>query len=465
MDNLGFISMPAAPFAVSAELPLLFVDDVGVEAVTGVRRAIHAAVSDPAPVLEPEKPWEGGRLYLYGSVYPHAGGYRMWYSSCSTLAQGSDHVLIADSADGVRWTKPSLGITPFEGSADNNIVFPLHSPSVLFDHFEPDPARRYKMLGNQKDGTHKGYDAAFSPDGLHWTPHPANPVFESSDTITLSQDPRTGEYLAYHKKMPTIRGFKRRTVWLSRSRDFNTWSPPELVFGADEEDDAWCRTPTDRTEVYNMAVIPHAAGFIGLPTMFRVISEVPRTAVLPGQSHLDGPIDVQLATSADGTTWRRTTPRTPVIALGEPGMYNGGAILGTSSTAVHTASETWVYYTALNTGHGRPIPPKRLTIGRAVWRRHGFASLDGTGEVVTKPLKLADDLTVNADATGGEVRVELREDDGRPIAGFTFGDSIPLTADNTTWRASWKHGSKVPINRPIRVAVRLSNARLYSLCD
>jgi hypothetical protein len=235
------------------------------------------------------------------------------------------------------------------------------------------------------------------------------------------------------------------------------------VFGADETDDAWCKKPTDRTEVYNMAVIPHAAGFIGLPTMFRVISEVPKTAVLPGQSHLDGPIDVQLATSADGTTWHRTTPRTPVIALGEPGTYNGGALLGTASTAVHTTSETWVYYTALNTGHGQPIPPKRLTIGRAVWRRHGFASLDGDGTVVTKSFRLPGPLLVNADASGGEVRIELRGDDGQPIAGYGFDDNVPLTRNETAHRTTWQRGCEVPTDRPVRVALRLKHAKLYSL--
>src|SRR5262249_22709913 len=156
------------------------------------------------PVLEPERPWEGGRLYLYGSVYadPRSRELRMWYMSCSSAAKGSDHVLFATSTDGVRWTRPSLHITEFAGLRDNNIVYEIHSPSVLLDHFEKTPARRYKMLGSQKSKVkgYQGYAAAYSHDGLHWTEHPKNPVLSSSDTITLAQNPRTGEYLAFHKR-------------------------------------------------------------------------------------------------------------------------------------------------------------------------------------------------------------------------------------------------------------------------
>lgn len=453
---------------VLADVPLLFADDSGVASRPGATRTIHAATTAKSPVIEPDQPWEGGRLYLYGSVYADetTGQLRMWYNSCSTLEQGSDHVLFGTSTDGLKWTKPSLQAVPFNGSLDNNIVFNLHSPSVLLDKFEKDPAKRYKMLGCQKK-THKGYDAAWSADGMHWTASPNNPVLESSDTITLSQDASTGEYLAYHKRPTNVRGFRRRVVWLSRSKDFETWSPPELVYSPDEIDDAWVRNPQERTEIYNLSVFPHAAGFIGLPTIFHVTAERPKTAVAAGQSPLDGPIDVQLLTSADGSKWERTTPRVNVIPRGEPGTFDGGAILGVSSTAVQVGDHTWVYYTAINTGHGAPIPPKRLTIGRAEWRRHGFASLDAdpTGAVITtKPIQLSGkSLIVNADAARGELRVALLEADGTPIIGFEASESIVLNRDETRWAAAWRSNAAVPIDRPVQVVIQMRSARLYSL--
>lgn len=459
--------------------PLLFVDDSGVGSREGAVRRIHPAQTRPSPVLEADRPWEGSRVYTYGSVYagPDGKGYRMWYGSRplqespqqrdgrvpGLRGDGFDVVLYAESDDGVSWRKPAIGRYLFGDLGNTNIIFDLHSPSVLFDRREADPARRYKMLG-----TFRGkYYAAYSADGLTWHDYPNNPVLDHSDTITLSQDPFTGEYLAFHKKPAQVRGHPRRVVWLARSRDMQTWSQPELVFVPDAQDDAWVEAPTERTEVYNMSVYPHAGGLIGLPTIFRVMRERPREAIAPGQSPVDGPIDVEFATSVDGRTWQRTSRREVVIPRGVPGTFDAGAILGVASVPVHTARETWVYYTALTTGHGGPMPEKRIAIGRAEWRRHGFASLDSGpdgGLVVTRPLTLAGtSLIVNADASRGRLCVAVQEADGRAIRGLDFDDCTPLAADETGWTARWASGARPPTDRPVRIAVQMINASLFSL--
>ncbi|MFA6563933.1 MAG: hypothetical protein WCV00_18675 [Verrucomicrobiia bacterium] len=440
------------------ELPLLFADDSGIASSNGVVRTVHPARTLNTPVIEADRPWEGSRVYIYGSVYftEAARQLRMWYMS-RPQAYSGDRVLYATSQDGVRWTKPSLD------SSGQNAVFSIHSPSVLLDTRETDLAKRYKMLGSKSGG----YHTAFSADGLRWTSYPKNPVLKYGDTITLTQDPATGEYLAFHKCPAKVRGFGRRVVWLAHSRDFQEWTEPELVFAPDEEDDAWAKRPGERTEVYNMSVFPHAAGFIGLPTIFRVTAaRRPKSELTPGQSPDDGPIDVQLATSADGRTWKRTQPRLNVIPRGAPGTFDGGSILGVSSTAVHVGDETWVYYTAMTTTHGGPMPPKRLTIGRAAWRRHGFASLDaaGRGRVETKPLRLdASSLVINADASCGQLRVALLEADGRAIGGFDLEDSELLRGDATRWTVRWRSGASVPTDRLVRVVVEMTNARIFSI--
>lgn len=440
------------------EMPLLFADDSGIAASNGVVRTVHPARTRSSPVIEPDRPWEGSRVYIYGSVYYNeaARQLRLWYMSRPQAFSG-DRVLYATSQDGVRWTKPALD------SSGQNAVFSIHSPSVLLDTRESDPAKRYKMLGC-KGG---GYHAAFSADGLRWTSYAKNPVLKYGDTITLTRDPATGEYLAFHKRPVKVRGFGRRVVWLSRSRDFQEWTEPELVFAPDEEDDAWAKQLNQRTEVYNMSVFPHAAGFIGLPAIFRVtVARRPKSELTPGQSPDDGPIDVQFATSSDGRAWKRTQPRANVIPRGAPGAFDGGSILGVSSTAVHVGDETWVYYTAMTTTHGGPMPPKRLTIGRAAWRRHGFASLDAAerGRVETKPLRLGTpSLVINADASSGELRVALLEADGRAINGFGLEDCEPLRADATRWTARWRSGASAPTDRLVRVVVEMTKARLFSM--
>lgn len=457
------------------ELPLLFADDSGVAASSGVVRTVHPARTRPAPVLEPELPWEGSRVYVYGSVYYDEPAKRlaMWYLGHPHRdAQGKevrvpgfrkgkgDVVLYATSQDGLRWERPALGLHRFQDSKANNIVFDLHSPSVLLDVQEKDPAKRYKLLGSRAGA----YFAAISADGLNWTRYPNDsPILTASDNISLAQDPFTGEYLAYHRRPSASKG---RCVWLSRSADFQTWSKPEFVFGGDAEDNAWVRNPGERTEVNNLSVFPHAAGFLGMPTIFHVLANREASQVAPGQSGTDGIVDVQLITSADGTRWQRSQPRVPVIARGAPGRFDAGTILGVSSTCVHVGEETWVYYTALTTSHGAPIPPKRNAIGRAEWRRHGFVSLDAgeNGRVETKPLRLgAPALIVNANAQGGEVRVALLEADGRAIEGYALEDSEPLRADNTRWTARWRANSSVPTDRTVRVIIAMKQARLFSL--
>lgn len=465
-------------------LPLLFVDDSGIASREGLVRTVHVAKTHERPVLEADKPWEGERVYIYGSAYYDEANreFRLWYGArpgnevagrSDTRSghapglrnNGFDVTLFATSRDGLHWEKPALGLHAFEGSAANNIVFDLHSASVLRDDFEKNPAKRYKMLGYLIRPAH-AYQAAYSADGIHWTPYPKSAVLEHGDTITLSQDPRTGEYLAFHKRPANVRGRARRVVWLSRSADFQNWSEPELVFTADEQDDSWTSKADERTEVYNMSVFPHAAGYVGLPAIFRVMKVTPRDQTGPGQSPLDGPIDIQLATSRDGRAWERSWPRVNVIPRGEPGAFDGGAILGVSSVPVHTDQETWVYYTAINTGHGGRMPPKRITIGRADWRLHGFVSLDAGpagGRLETMPLRFdGAALVINADASRGRIRAALVDEDGAAVDGFGWDDAASLETDETRWTPRWQ-GGVLPTDRPLRVVLQLENCRLYSI--
>ena len=67
----------------------------------------------------------------------------------------------------------------------------------------------------------------------------------------------------------------------------------------------------------------------------------------------------------------------------------------------------------------------------------------------------------NADR--GQLCVALLEADGRPIDGCGLEDCDPLKADLTRWTVRWKSGEAVPVDRPVRVVIEMSNTRLYSL--
>ncbi len=462
-----------------AEKVFPFVDDAVVAARRGVVRQTHAGKKLPKPVLEPDRPWEGLRTYIYGTVHYDAPSrqFRMWYMSRlgpgqkqrapGTRTEHGDFVNYATSNDGVHWTKPELGIQEFDGSTKNNIVFDLHSPSVIADESEPDPAYRYKMAG--VGGPTRKYWAAYSADGLHWKDYPKNPILDSSDTITATRDPSTGVYFAFHKRNPEIRGFRRRTVWLSTSRDFQNWSEPALILAPDEIDDRWVAKPVHRTEFYDMSGFPYAGQFLGLLAVFRVTAENRNVQLMGGEkpSPVDGPIEIQLAHSRDGKTWQRADDRSPLIPVGPPGAFDGGCILGIANPIVLYNDEMWVYYTAVTTGHGGALPQKRMSIGRASWRLDGFVSLDAGaagGTIETKPLAAAGGkLSINAEASRGGIVVEVLDQAGKPLAGYGRADSIPIRGDAVRQPVRWKTKTTLPDAADVRLRIYLKNSKLYSL--
>src|SRR5689334_984155 len=72
------------------DLPLLFADDSGVAAKSGVVRTVHPARTRATPVLEGTLPQEGSRVYLTGSVHcdETSGSFRMWYAGHPDLPGG-----------------------------------------------------------------------------------------------------------------------------------------------------------------------------------------------------------------------------------------------------------------------------------------------------------------------------------------------------------------------------------------
>lgn len=441
----------------------IFVDDELIASKQGVVRRAHACQKLPDPVMVPEESWEQDgddrRIYVYGTVLRDdvTGQFRLWYN------RGSQ-TLLATSQNGVKWDRPRLGVCESSGSKANNIVFTLlHSPSIVYREDAAEPEDRYQMLGfGTKLG--RGYYVAHSPDGIHWTLYPKNPVLPNSDTCTLAFDAKTGEYLAFHKRHAKHRGTDRRLVYLATSRDMQNWSEPELVMAPDEIDDVQAREEGGRnTQFYNMSVFPYGGQFLGLVTHFRYSGPPERKG--PLQSGDDGPIDVQLVHSRDGRQWERCEDRSPVIPLG-PHDYDAGCILGVSNGVVTVGDEMWAYYTAITTTHGGFVPEKEITIARAGWRVDGFVSLDADGEdgiVETVALKPSGSrLTVNVDAAEGECRVAVLDTQGQTLPGYTREDCVPIMGDSVRHTARWRGGNTLPFGEPIRFRFHMKRAKLYS---
>ena len=77
-------------FSIGSETQL-FVDDAIVSTKRGVVRTLHPAKKLEQPVIVPDRPWEGNRIYIYGTVHYDADAqqFRMWY--LTRLGRGQQH--------------------------------------------------------------------------------------------------------------------------------------------------------------------------------------------------------------------------------------------------------------------------------------------------------------------------------------------------------------------------------------
>lgn len=189
----------------------------------------------------------------------------------------------------------------------------------------------------------------------------------------------------------------------------------------------------------------------------------------PGPGNDDGPIDVQLVYSRDGRTWHRLEDRRPVIGVGAKGSFDGGMIMGTACGASVVGDEFIVYYTAANRTHGALLKDKVITIGRASWRRDRLVALQANetaGTVVTKSFKLeGDELEVNVDAKDGWVRVELLDEAGKDILGFSGKAAKRHKAeDELRMVPQWKSRGDLSSlkGKIVKLKFTLQNAKLYA---
>lgn len=470
MRAVGAIAVLSATLVAAAEVPglrpdtELFVDDIGIEKRENVVRRVYAARKEASPVIEPDRPWEEDRIYVYGTAYrdPATGKFQLWYAAPAKM-------LYATSDDGLRWTKPELGITDYQGRK-TNIVLPVsHGSSVLVDQAERDPSRRYKALIAEPIRT-GGFLGYYSADGVHWRLASPQRIFaDGSEMGHLVRDPATKKYFAYIRPYPPRRFPKneneKRLGAVVTSDDFLQWSEMTMTLTPDATDDAWVTAPTQRTEFYAMHGFAYGRSYLGVIPVFRITKIHEREALTPNQSTYDGPMEGQLITSRDGIVWRRMETRDPVIPSGS--TYDQ-SVMNVATMPILVDDEIWLYYTAINTTHGGPMPPKRISIALARWRLDGYASLSAgatPGVVETKVLPShlgGARLEVNADATRGRVVVEVLDASGRVKPGFGQADCEPLTGDNVRHRVRWQGGDRLPADEPIRLRFRLHAADLYS---
>jgi hypothetical protein len=106
--------------------------------------------------------------------------------------------------------------------------------------------------------------------------------------------------------------------------------------------------------------------------------------------------------------------------------------------------------------------------GLATLRRDGFASMDADeseGTLTTRPVRFRGrHLFVNAEACGGELRVEILDESGKVISPFTRANCTPVRADQTLHEVQWKPAKDLSAlaGQPVKFRFHLRNGRLYA---
>lgn len=461
----------------------LFLDDFLLYKLVGVENRL--AHPTPAGVaLELHEPWEGRFSGAFVTVLRDGEKYRMYYRGIDERPGGLHEVTcLAESADGVKWTKPALDVFASEKAKDNNIVIApnpqrtAHNFSVIVDNRPGVPAdQRYKAVGggmgtaveHKANGSKRGLYRYTSADGIHWKRVSEEPLFTNWALDThnvLAWIPSENRFAVYMRAWTLDRPGKLaykgvRLIARSTSTDFENWSEPEIMTYGD--------APLEN--LYTNATAPYFRApqlLIALPFRFapdrRLLTEAQMREEDIHESMWSGVSDAVIMTSRGGTTYQRHFIESfvrPGLDLSNWAARSNIPALGVVQTS---ATEMSLYLTC---GYGS----KNRRIERMTLRLDGFASLHAgydEGYALTKPMTLAGNtLELNFSASSiGYVKVVVLDEEEREIPGFGLADATEMAGDFIAQPVRWKNGKTIEElkGKVIRLKFVLRDADLYSL--
>ncbi len=286
-----------------------------------------------------------------------------------------------------------------------------------------------------------------SLDGISWEPMPHQFLRTVPyETNKPTYDPFHDRYLGYLRLWDPHNGPVSRWRKVIFSQAFVTpdsiiWTEDELILSADEGDGP-------STDIYYMQVTGYAGQYIGIPTMYHRPSALDVGSV--------GKLDCELAYSHDGRNWNRICQGQHTLPTGTAGSWDAGMV-GISTNPVIFNDSLYYYYWGTTRTHDEPAGPDyHVDAGLASLRVDGFVSMDAgdePGTLVTTPFwPTGKYLYINADATEGEIRVEVLQDyyyvelrkiekNPEQVKGlFRAENCIPFVGDEIAHRVEWING-------------------------
>lgn len=484
---LAIASPGAPPTAASAADPIqigsrreLFADHFLLDQLNGTRLQLHPP-RDEGVAFPFDKPWEGPFSGYVTIVTLPDGRLRAYYRGKAVANRdGSDEEItcVAESADGLTWTKPELEIHEIMGQSRNNVVLrqtetAAHNFSPFRDTRPGVPAdEQFKAFGGTIQGG--GILAWKSPDGLHWSKMAEKPViskamvpykymFDSQNVAFWSAD--EGKYVAYYRVFED--GIRR--IVRSESEDFLTWTPPVLLGYRNPATKAPIEhLYTNQTHPYFRA--PHL--YVAIAARFmpgrQVLTESQAQAIGVNPGYFKDTSDAIFMTTRPGEGGDHLAhyDRTFLEGYIRGGIGARNWVSRTNYPALNvvpTGPEEMSVY--VNQDYAQPSAHLR----RYAMRLDGFSSLHcgyGGGHAITKPLVFAgSELSLNlATSAAGGVKVGLEDPDGRAIEGFSVADCVMQIGNELDRRVAWKSGADLSslAGRPVRLRFSMKDADLYS---
>jgi hypothetical protein len=452
----------AAPAAATAQaLPVqgttqLLIDDHLIEHRSGLER-VQSRPDAGRVVLSNDMPWEQ-RVFYPEVVRAPDGRLLMFYNAGLTSAPMLNVVSVAESHDGIAFTKRKYGYFSEGGLATNILFRNAHGPGIAYDP-EALADARWKMAYFEG---HKTTAVAFAGADLRFSPSPANPLatFKADTKQGIVWDPATRKWLWFTRIWESPRDGRRgwshfggeiRSVARFESEDFVHWSGPETVLRRTAGD-------PELSDFYGLSVVIRHGVMIGLLWVSDWADDRGRI----------GRQRAELVVSRDsGRTWTRVDAKSPFFDLGAAGGFDSE--IAWPSSILTIGEREFIYYLGANRAHGvdriEAFPADKYRIGVRTIGRDRFAGLAAgatPGSLTTKPLRTAgSSLRVNATvAQGGELKLWWVDAADRPLTSVrTIGPGDRFAA-----RVRWSSREMSQVSKaPARLRITARDATLYGI--
>ncbi|MBC7967089.1 MAG: hypothetical protein H7Z17_14330 [Fuerstia sp.] len=451
----------------------LFLDHYLIEKLDHARLQLHEP-RDEGTVLKFDQPWEGIHCG-YCTMIQDGAKLRVYYRGMpagTVDGTAGEVTCVADSDDGIHWTRPKLRLFEASGSKENNVVLAGDPP---FSHnFSPvidtrpgcPPEQRYKALSGLDTS---GLIAWVSPDGLHWAKIQSDPViprkapfrfdwmFDSQNVAFWSESEQ--KYVCYFRVWDGVRRIAR-----CESADFVHWNDPVLMSYITDNQ------PSPTEELYTNQTHPYFRApqlYVAIAARFvpgrQAISDEEAAELHVAEGYHKDLSDAVLMTTRGGHVYDRTF----LSSFIRPGIGARNWVSRTNYPALGIL-QTGPTEMSIYTNQDNAQPTAHLH--RYSLRLDGFASVRADyngGELLTRPLRFSGsrlDLNFSTSAVGS-IRVEIQDEAGRAIPGFAAADCVEVIGNEIDRTVRWKSGSDVSslAGRTVRLRFVMKDADLYAM--